>query len=185
MKKYEICGRSMQCRTFWKKYVTKLDENITYRMWQYYTKKIQKSIMAKSNSILAAFEDELVTEASLEQTSLKKILFIGDKTLQEILENPEQLLKIPPRERMKWVFNAMKARDSRMTVMIKKKGEERKQTVTEELLKAAQYGSVEVEDLEDGEEPMVALPEPIIEKPAEIQFSPDKEFANAESGEKL
>ena len=200
MAKYEICGRELSMANFWRKYVHKLDPTITYRIWQHYANKLESGIVKKAKALIATFEDNRVTEAMLEESSLKKMLFIGDSALQELIEKPEELAKIPLKDRLKWVFNSMKARDSRMSVLIKKKGEERKQTVTEELLKAAQYGAIEAEDLtglepapakisdyndEEDEEFDEEAKEIINREPVQIAFSPDKEFANAEEGKEL
>ena len=65
---------------------------------------------------------------------------------------------------MKWLFESMKARDSRAGVILKKKDVDRKQNIYEDMIKGAQYGdAIEGEDVEDVE--------PEIEEP-----NPEKEF---------
>lgn len=203
MAKYELCGRQMPTNVFYRRYVQKLDGTITLRMWKYFSDKIKTKVVAAAESLLAKYQDSMVNEIMLEEASLKKILFIGDQAMTELINDPEKLAQIPIKQRMQWVFNSMKARDSRMGVLIKKKGEERKQTLTEELIAAAQYGAVdgevlgedeleneldELEDkLEDKESPILEDPKPIIkpEEPVAIQFAMAKQEFHAEEGEEL
>jgi hypothetical protein len=57
---------------------------------------------------------------------------------------------------MKWLFSAMKAKDSRMVALTKVQSEKRKTTMYEDMMQAAQYGEVEESDFdEEPEEPVL------------------------------
>ena len=103
-----------------------LDSNLTLRMWQGFTRKWQEDITDKADRIIKLSHKKELSEMQLERDSLQKLLVIGNASLDDLIERPEILAKIPLRDRMKWLFGAMKSRDSRMNVLIKKKSEERK-----------------------------------------------------------
>ena len=76
---------------------------------------------------------------------------------------------------MKWLFGAMKARDSRMVALTKVQAEKRKTTMFEDMLQGAQYGEVEEEEIKDFSHDSKEL-NPTPEKVAEkvVQFDPNE-----------
>jgi len=164
MKKYELIGRQTSIAKFHKDYVEPIDPEISYRQWKYFIEKFRKHAEKKHRAmqerILKKTEETIMTEVKLEESSIKKILTLADLTLDEILEDPEKLEKIPAEQRMTWLFNAMKARDSRATVQIKKKEEDRKSNMYEDMMKGAQYGAIEVDAIDDEDEDIKQLTVP-------------------------
>jgi hypothetical protein len=104
-------------------------------------------------NILEKYIDSKVTESEMEQSSMKNIMAITNATIQDIVARPEILATIPVKERMKWLFSAMKAKDSRMVALTKVQSEKRKTTAYEDMLQAAQYGAVEEADFDEEPEP--------------------------------
>lgn len=140
MAKYDAFGRHMTLKAFWQQYIVPLDKSITYRKWYYFMGKLedyQKSYIQKA---LAKSTEVALTEAKLEQNSLKNILQIADVSLQTIAENPELIASVPLNTRIRWFFSAMKARDSRAKTNLAQKSDEREQSMFEKIMEGAQYG---------------------------------------------
>ena len=169
MEKYDKFGKSLPLRTFWREYVNDIDETISYKVWYKFMKKFNGVVIEKTNSIVDKYADKQVNENTLEKNSLKNILKIADFTIEELTENPDLLKKIPPEERMKWLFQSMKARDSRMITVAKVKAEERKTSLYEDMLQGAQYG--EIVEIEEEEEEIEATPKKLEEKV--VVFNPN------------
>lgn len=142
MRHFEIYGKTMSMLEFYKKYITKCDKKITYESWKRFMRSYWQDVMRKTQEIYDRSVDTSVKESVLEEGAIRKILAIADVTLEQIVADPMALSKIDPKERMNWLFAAMKARDSRMSVALKKKSEDRKDTIWDEVLRGAQYGAV-------------------------------------------
>jgi hypothetical protein len=189
MEKYNLLGRSMSVRSFYTEYVKPMDQNITYRMWDYYIRRLRKNVVLRSEEITNKITDNLATETSMENSAMRKLLAIGDLTLDKFIEQPELLSTIPLDQRVQWIFNAMKARDSRMIATAKVLGEKRKTSMYEDMLIGAQYGAIEAEDVSDSQnnkktviDAPTAKEEPkTASKKAEVEFNPaefDKQYAD-------
>lgn len=166
LEKYNLLGRTMSLNKFYTGYVHRYDSGITKRQWGWFIKKYIENVEIKAEKIVSLAEDKAVTDNKLEDGSIRNIYTIANLTLEELVKNPERLTEIPIEMRMKWMFEAMKARDSRANIFIKKKDVDRKQNVYEDMIKSAQYGdTVEEDEAEEGEV------EEIDEEP-----NPDKEF---------
>jgi hypothetical protein len=178
LEKYNLLGRTMSLNKFYTGYVHRYDSGITKRQWGWFIKKYIENVEIKAEKIVALAEDRAVTDNKLEDKSIRNIYTIATLTLEELVKNPERLTEIPVEMRMKWMFEAMKARDSRANVYIKKKDVDRKQNVYEDMIKSAQYGDA-IEGEEDEEEaeetdlPAGQAGEPNPEK----EFNPE-EFEN-------
>jgi len=118
------------------------------------------------------------SNATMEESSLRNIFAISEHTLDELVEHPELLVAIPVKERMKWLFQAMKARDSRMVALTRVQSEKRKTSLYEDMIQGAQYG--EIEEDEFSEPPKAAPDRP--ETPA--SDSPSPAPANQKTEEK-
>jgi len=101
------------------------------------------------------------THNQLEESSLKNIFAISERTLDDLVTHPELLIAVPVKERMKWLFAAMKARDSRMVALTKVNAEKRKTTMYEDMLQSAQYGEIEESEFDEIDEETA----PKLEKP--------------------
>jgi len=190
MEKYNLLGRSMSGRQFYKDYVKTMDPNITYRMWAYYVQRLRVQVAIRSEQITQKITDKLATENSMENSAMRKIIAIGDLTLDKVIEKPEILEAIPIEQRLKWLFSAMKARDSRMIATAKVLGEKRKTNMYEDMLQGAQYGAIEAEDVSDNQSainranqpPAKPQPAKTLSKKADVEFSPaefeEKQYAN-------
>ena len=100
------------------------------------------------------------TNAEMEEGSLRNIFAITEHTLDELVEHPELLVAIPVKERMKWLFQAMKARDSRMVALTRVQSEKRKTSLYEDMIQGAQYGEIEEDEFKDTTPPTPASPKP-------------------------
>lgn len=192
LERFEKFGNSLSGREFWEKHVQPDDSDIPYKSWERFAKTLREKVQVKADKIMAKITDNKVTEIQLEKGSLKKILAIADLTLDEIIEKPEILNSIPVKDRMGWLFSAMKARDSRTNIMIKAKEEDRKTTMYEDVLKGAQYGAIDAGQVDDQPQPAEMksdvkfsdiMPEPrkvvkVIEAPEtplkKVEFNPNQ-----------
>lgn len=183
LEKFKMYGNILNNKDFYEQHIVPEDPAITFTIWTRFAIKLRTKIRIEANKIVAKITDAKVTEMNLETKSLKKILAIADLTLDAIVENPEILTSVPVKDRMSWLFNAMKARDSRMGIMIKKKEEDRKTNMYEDVLKGAQYGAITAEMVsEDNAPPPLpeSKPEPaqIIEPakdpPQKVEFNPNQ-----------
>jgi len=180
MDKFNLLGQSMAVRAFYREYVKPLDPNITYRMWDHYVRRLRKHVTLRSEEITNKVADTLISENTLENSSLRKILAISDLSLDNIIADPALLEVVPIEKRIDWLFSAMKARDSRMIAVAKIQGEKRKTSMYEDMIQAAQYGAIEPSDVSDSKD-YQEQPEPAPrkklapKKPAStqvIEFSP-------------
>jgi len=180
MEKYNLLGRSMSVCEFYREYVKTMDPNITLRIWKYYIKRLRLQITIRSEEITKKVTDNLATESSMENSAMRKIIAIGDLTLDKVIERPEILESIPIEQRLGWLFSAMKARDSRMVATAKVLGEKRKTNMYEDMLQGAQYGAIEADDVSDNQiainranqPPAKTQPAKTLSKKADVEFSP-------------
>ena len=172
LEKYNLLGRTMSVSKFYTGYVHRYDSGITLRQWGWFIKKYVENVEIKAEKLINLAEDQAVKDIQLEDGSVRNILTIAKLTLDKLVQNPERLSEVPIEMRMKWLFESMKARDSRANVMIKKKDVDRKQNIYEDMIKGAQYGDVEEGDEDEGE----IIPK--IEEP-----NPEKEFNPEEFNE--
>ena len=172
LEKYNLLGRTMSLNKFYTGYVHRYDSGITKRQWGWFIKKYVENVEIKAEKIVALAEDKAVSDMQLEDKSIRNILTIANLSLEELVKNPERLTEIPMEERMKWLFGSMKARDSRASVLLKKKDVDRRDNIYEDMIKGAQYGDV-IEDVEEVE-PEIEEPNP------EKEFNPE-EFENEAS----
>lgn len=171
MDSYDKFGRAMSAQAFWRQYIVPIDPKIIYMTWVRFANKISKEVVKKETIILDKFIEKKATENEMEKSSLQNILAISEATLDQLVESPEILAQIPIKERMKWLFQAMKARDSRMVALTKVNAEKRKTTMFEDMLQAAQYGEIDSEEFE--EEPQV-VPQSIPEATKQAEKTPEK-----------
>ena len=193
MSKYELFGKHLSIRQFYRDYVAMIDPKVSYSMWQRFMQKHNKQIKIKAEAIMKRVTDKDVQVVQMEEDSAKKILAIADLTLDEIIKNPDLLNAVPIGQRLNWLFQAMKARDSRMNIKIKGQSEVRKQTVFDELLEGAQYGGLQPDEIIRGKieqkQPKVieVSPEPVEEKkepeekPKVVAFDPKEMDKDAPS----
>lgn len=184
MEKYESVGVFMTMREFYDEYVSKIDYNITITMWYRFMNKYNRKIQIKTDELVKRAADKKVTETQLEESSVKKLLAIADVTLDHVIKNPELLNSVPLADRMSWLFSSMKARDSRMIAVAKIQAEKRKTNVFEDMLKAAQYGAIDPDEIKskeiapetavegEFEETIPQEKEPVAVKTQTIEFSP-------------
>lgn len=183
MKSFESYGKMLPAEKFWREVVFTLDPNISLRQWTWFYNKNLKGMavecIEKSREVQTKLINYKQSDEDGEKDSLSKILKIANITLDEVIEDPEKLAQIPPKMRIEWLFSAMKARDSRMTVILKKKENDRKETMFEELIKGAQYGSItegEIsEHIEEADEETESMKQfmPVAPAPEkEVKFDP-------------
>lgn len=146
MDSYDKFGRSMSNQAFWKQYVVPVDPSIIYMTWIRFARSITKAVKTEQEIVLDKFIEKKKNENEMEKSSLQNILAISEATLDTLVENPNLLAQIPIKERMKWLFSAMKARDSRMVALTKVNAEKRKTTMYEDMIQAAQYGEISEEE---------------------------------------
>lgn len=173
LEKYNILGRTMSLNKFYTGYVHRYDSGITKRQWGWFIKKYIENVEIKAEAIVSLAEDERVSDIQLEDKSIRNVLTIANLTLEGLVKDPERLTEIPVEMRMKWLFESMKARDSRAGVLLKKKDVDRKQNIYEDMIKGAQYGDAIEGDVQDVE-PEIEEPNP------EKEFNPE-EFKDEES----
>lgn len=182
MDSYDKFGRALSVQAFWKQYVVPVDPSIIYMTWARFVKRISKAVVSQQEVILDKIIEKKATENEMEKSSLENILAISTATLDQLVEHPEILQQIPVKERMKWLFQAMKARDSRMVALTKVNAEKRKATMWEDMMQAAQYGEIDSSEFESSpqvagksmhEEPK-SMQSPSPEKQKIVDFDPDE-----------
>jgi len=158
MEKYNLLGNSMSMNQFHANYISKMDPSITIRMWSFFVKKYNKAVKEKNVSLIDRAADTAAHDIQLEESSLHKILTIADASLDEVINDPQRLAEIPIGKRLKWLFDAMAARDSRFKVQILKKEIDRRQNVYETMVKGAMYGALAPGQIQDQRERASQLP---------------------------
>lgn len=204
MDNHDKFGRKMSIRSFWLKYVVPEDPSITYQVWARYSKKISGSkkvfavtLPAPSAPPLSPFASvenardfpntiepmpgqSLApiaggeTNATMEESSLRNIFAISEHTLDELVEHPELLVAIPVKERMRWLFQAMKARDSRMVALTRVQSEKRKTSLYEDMIQGAQYGEIEEGEFKEEKRHPKLDPAPVAAAPISPEPESDK-----------
>jgi len=170
MAKYELFGRVMSSKKFYEQYLSKMDEQISYHTWIRFVAKHNRYVRLKAEKLMERIEDKEVKTMNMEESASRKLIAIADLTLDEIINDPTLLNAIPVVQRMNWLFDAMKARDSRASIAIKKKELDRKGDVLNELLDGAQYGAVDPDQFQQEEvrEPRKIIKGEVVEEiPAE------------------
>lgn len=147
MNKYNAIGKSMSVRAFHAEHVKLINPQITLRMWQNFMTKFNRQVVIKAEKIIKLSEDKAVNDMTLEERGMRKVLAIANISLEEVIQKPELLAQIPMGDRMKWFFQSMKSRDSRIGALVKKRDDDRKQTSYDELMTQAQYGGVDYDDI--------------------------------------
>lgn len=147
MEKYRQFGRAMPATIFHRDYIKTIDSSITLRSWQKFEKKLKEGMLEAVKKQTTTLENLAVKESALEDAANKKVLAIANFTLDAIVNDPSLLESIPVKQRMTWLFQAMKARDSRANIALKKRGDDRKQNIFETLMEGAQYGAVEADEI--------------------------------------
>ncbi len=185
MKKYEEIGMHLSSTAFHRDYISKIEPGISLRTWQNYVRNLNKKVQIKVDKLIDRIANQKVETTKMEDTSLRKILAIADVTLDEVVENPKILATIPVSRRMQWLFNAMKARDSRMTTLTKVQQEKRKSSMYDDMLEGAQYGGIEPEEASDAMKPKIepkrAIYSPVV---ADLPISePRQEAKEGKTGE--
>lgn len=181
MDNYDKFGKSMANKEFWSRYVITLDPSIVYMTWMRFIKTITQEIDKKTLFVIDKFIDKKADENRMEKTSIQKILAISDITLDALVDDPNLLACIPIKERMSWLFQAMKARDNRMVTLTKVQAEKRKTTMYEDMMQAAQYGEIEEGEFDEDQseeeiEPVKSMqtaPKPMQTSDKVIQFDPN------------
>jgi hypothetical protein len=178
MENYDKFGRKMNRKAFLQQYIHPYEPKITYKVWRNFLDKYNDKVVEKTTNIIEKYVDKHANENAMEKSSLQNILKISGATLEELINEPDILKSIPVKERMKWLFSAMKARDSRMVALTKVQAEKRKTSMFEDMLQGAQYGEVEEEEINDfnqdppSQEPSQEIPAPKLEAKV-VEFSPN------------
>lgn len=145
--KYNKFGKDLQDTKFFRMFVSEINPKITWDMWYAFIRVFRYNIVVKRDKIIEAAEDNAVTMDLLEERSLKNLLSITNATIDSIINDPGVLNEMPVGKRLDVLFKAMKARDSRVQALVKKRADEREQTAYDELMQDAQYGSMTEEEL--------------------------------------
>jgi len=178
MDNYDKFGRKMSRKAFLEQYIHPYEPKITYKVWRNFLDKYNDTVVQKATNIIEKYTEKHANENAMEKSSLQSILQISGATLNELVDNPDILKTIPVKERMKWLFSAMKARDSRMVALTKVQAEKRKTSMFEDMLQSAQYGEAEEADIEEyNQDPPEKEESPEIEAPKEqkvVEFSPNE-----------
>jgi hypothetical protein len=109
---------------------------------------------------------------------------VGVNALKELAENPEVAKKIPTKDRVNLLRDAIKLKTSRETLDLKRRKDDREQSLFEEIMESAQYGEAEegeiidadVEEIEEEEAPQLEEPKsvPHVEVLQSIVFDPSQ-----------
>ena len=180
LENYTNFGSSMGHQQFLDKYIKDVDPNITLRMWRDFTKKLQAHADIKIQKAITVYSDKKVTEAEMEENSIRKVLSIAEVSLDEVMKDPSMLSAIPMKDRMNWFFQVMKAQNTRAIIKIKAHEEGRKTGIVEDAIRGAQYGEIEEDAIEgEFEEMPPEKPKPVeTEKPKDkkaktVEFNPN------------
>lgn len=157
MNKYNAIGKAMSVRAFYFEHVKAINPQITLRMWQNFMTKFNRQVQLKADKIIKLSEDKAINDMTLEERGMRKVLAITNITLDEVIQKPELLAQIPVSDRMKWFFQSMKSRDSRIGALVKKRDDDRKQTAYDDLMTQAQYGGLEYEDIPEEHKPVAKI----------------------------
>jgi len=168
MSNYDKYGKKLSARKFWTDYIIPVAPQIKYLAWKRFVDKINVEVTHRVENILEKYIDNKVSEAKMEQSSIRNVMAIADASIQDIIARPELLATVPIAERMKWLFSAMKAKDSRMVALTKVQSEKRKTTMYEDMIQAAQYGSVEESDFDEEPEEPEQIKAPVTFNPDEL-----------------
>ena len=148
MDRYRLIGLTMSDRQFYAHEVQPIDPSITLRAWQTFMKKFRSIVAVKSDRYAEMLADKNMTDVKMQANVGRKLAVIADASLQEAIENPEILMRIPIKDRMNWLFQAMKAQDSRAKTAIRAKQDMREQSLYDEMMNEARY-SDETHDVEE------------------------------------
>lgn len=152
MENYDNFGRHMSVRSFHKTYVLPFEPKVTYKQWMVFIHKFEAIQKTHVDNKLKETMAKSVSAAQLESKSLDKVLKIANLSLDAIADNPELLTSIPLENRIKWLFQAMKARDSRLKTNVVIRQEEREQSMFEKMMEGAQYGGFDAEVVPESED---------------------------------
>ena len=162
MADYEKYKDTISKRQLYKDYVFSKDPNIKQDTWLSFVRRIEKKekkekveaeVTKKLSKIPEAPVIQAGTEATVDQlqmNSIEHMITIGNLALQELASNPEAAKKIPVKERVGMLKDAMKIKNDRETLALKRRKDDREQSLFEEIMDAAQYGDVEEEEIIDG-----------------------------------
>jgi hypothetical protein len=179
MEKYEAFGKHMSARAFFNEYITKIDPNLKLSSWHLFVRSYNVAVAERAKEVITFSQDNNVKEIVLEERSMKNILLIGDATLAAIAANPDMLKQIPVERRIDFLFKAFDARTKRMRVALMKKDSDRKDSIYDDIMRGAQYGSIEEDEIKNVKQ--IRPPEVIAgdvfktgpaEKKTEVVFNP-------------
>lgn len=163
---HEVHGAHMSKRAFWKQFVFPLENAITYGSWSSFARRhftevekveapktlvapiapVQKKEPAKKIEI-----EDNKTMDEMQDDSIRYMMQIGNATLRELTENGEVLRRVPIKERLGLFKDAMKMKNDLENLSLKKNKDERERSMFEEMMDLAQYGSVDEDEIMDGE----------------------------------
>lgn len=152
IKIYSMLGDRMPMTTFWKRYVKKHDPSISVDAWRRFIKKYTKVQEEKNASITQFIKAPVGTPVPEKKGNyddfFNSMMFIVDYTIDEMRVNPQLISRIPIKDRLNLVFRVFAAREA----MRKNDGEkDKKKTLMDQFLSAAQYGEIGSADIDSGE----------------------------------
>lgn len=154
MDAYYAYGSIMSIRHFYEEHVEKNDPTITPRAWEIFQKNLKEyHLTGEMIGLEPLVYDPNMDIAVQEEENLKKMMAIAGHTLDELIKDPKMLSCIKVGDRIKWLMDVMSARDARMNIALKKKEQDRKDTIWDEIMKGAQYGAITEGDISFAEEP--------------------------------
>ena len=193
MRNFDIYGNKLNHADFWRQFVRDVDPNIKQKTWASFVRRYRKQQEKKELTapvttapavVKTVPKDSDVTLDQLEENSIEYMMTVGVNALKELAENPEVAKKIPTKDRVNLLRDAIKLKTSRETLDLKRRKDDREQSLFEEIMESAQYGEAEegeiidadVEEIEEEEAPQLEEPKsvPHVEVLQSIVFDPSQ-----------
>lgn len=141
MERWQFFGHTMSGIEFFRREVKTIDPQITEIQWNNFYKKLNKTIERRANAIIGRVATSRAEVLEAQERSIGKLTAIAEASLDDIIQNPSILLTVPVDKRLKILTEAMKAMDRRIGLGLKKRDDDRKQTLYDEMMNEARYGS--------------------------------------------
>lgn len=150
---FEKYGWDMNHASFWREYVQPRDENIKQSTWAGYARRYKKRNEKNETKTVSvpSTPRKAPNMEEMQKNSIEYMMEIGTKTLQELAEDEESMKKVPIKDRLNLLKDAMKIHNDIQSLALKQKKDEREQTIFEEIMNGAQYGDIEEDEIIDGE----------------------------------
>jgi hypothetical protein len=141
MERWQYFGRQKTGEKFYDEDVKLIDPNITKAQWLRFSAILKKDLQERANSIVDMVAKDQKALVDSQNRGLSKLTAIAENALDEIINDPSVLLRVPVEKRMKFIIEAAKATDRRISLGLKLKDEGRKQTMFDEFMNEARYGA--------------------------------------------